>query len=483
MSWLSRAGARLLPAERRDWAEAVWAEAPEVPGYWPRLAWRAGGVWLIAREAQMVRRIGTLLLFTAAAGAAAWSAWPGSAVSDAATARACVIATVLLLAGLPLLSRWLLGPPGNRMARWLRAGCYAAILAIMPAIAVTRLFLGAVPRGGHDLHTFHFFQGPGVPGAATAGPAKVALLVIAACGLAVILALTARRTPVAPATLAIGAGLGLVLGVVMYAVDPLGVNKYVTAPWLRGTMTDTVPAGQAQYLVALAWILLVGAPVAAGLLAGRRCHVPGSPEQVSAARAWQGAASGLVANSVGALFVTVLGTGTTALLVKWAWARDLLYRGQHLTASAVYGRELFASQNVPRYGLICLAFPVIGALMGLVGAGVANGLASPRPDGGHPPGPPRPEPLPDRPDGRRLADAGADRDMLPSLYDDGDGGLVGAGLGLASAAPAAAIHHHRDRADPGDHSSALIYTNHSSRSTGHALGVSTLERSISWPPA
>ncbi len=37
----------------------------------------------------MVRKIGTLLLFTAAAGAAAWSAWPGSsAVSNAAMARA-----------------------------------------------------------------------------------------------------------------------------------------------------------------------------------------------------------------------------------------------------------------------------------------------------------------------------------------------------------------------------------------------------------
>jgi len=347
---------------------------------------------------------------------------------------------VVLLAGLPLLFRWRLGPPGNRMARWLRAGCYAAVLAVMAAIAATRLFLGAVPREGHDLHTFHVFQGPGVPGAATAAsPHKVVvLLLITACGLAVILALTARRAPVAPAALAIGAGAGPVLGVAVYAVDPLGVNKYVTAPWLRGTMTDTVPAGRAQYLVALAWILLFGAPLAAGLLAGRRCHVSGPPEQVTAARAWQGFAAGLVSNSVGALFVIVLGTGTTALLVKSAWVRDLLYHGQHLTASAVYGRELFASQNVPRYGLICLAFPLIGALMGVAGAGVANGLTSPRPDGGRPPGPPGPEPLPDPPDGRRLADAGAGQDGLPGRYDDGDGdgdqgppGLVGAGLGVS----------------------------------------------------
>jgi|SRR5690348_4566957 len=34
----------LVPAGRRDWAEAVWAEAHEVPPGLTRLAWRAGGV-------------------------------------------------------------------------------------------------------------------------------------------------------------------------------------------------------------------------------------------------------------------------------------------------------------------------------------------------------------------------------------------------------------------------------------------------------
>jgi hypothetical protein len=443
MSWLSRAAARLLPAERRDWAEAIWAEAHEVPPGWARLAWRAGGVRLIAKEAQMVRRTGTLVLFTAAAGAAAWGAWPGSAVSHAAMIRADIIGAVLLLAGLPLLSRWLLGPPDNRMARWLRAGCYAAILAIMPAWAVIGLLLHTVPRGGHDLHTFHVFQGPGVPDTSVGGPnvpGVVVVLLITACGLAAVLALTARRTPVAPATLTIGAGAGVVLGAAMYSVDPLGVDKYVTAPWLHGTMTDTVPAGRAQLLVALCWIVLFGAPLAAGLLAARRCHVPGTPEQVSAARAWQGFTAGLVSNGVGALFVTVLGSGTTALLVKSAWVRGWLYRGQHLTASAVYGRELFASQNVGGYIFMCFAFTLIGALMGAAGAGVANTPARPRPDGGRPPGPPGPEPVPDPPDVRRQADAEADQGRLPGRDDDGDSqgegegdqglpGLVGAGLG------------------------------------------------------
>jgi len=252
------------------------------------------------------------------------------------------------------------------------------------------------------------------------------LLLLTACGLAVTLALTARRTAVGPAALAIGAGTGLALGVVMYAVAPLGLNpNYPDRPWLHGSAFNP--------FVPLAWILLVGAPLVAGAIAGRRCYVSGTPARLAADRGWQGFAAGLVSGGVGALFVTVLGTGTTALLVKSAWARGLLYHGQHLTASAVYGRELFATQDVGAYVLLCIAFPVIGAVLGVAGAGYAS-ATGPLPDGGRPPGPPGPEPLPDPPDGGRRADAGADQDRLPGRYNDGEGGqgppsLVGAGTG------------------------------------------------------
>ena len=277
------------------------------------------------------------------------------------------------------MSRWLLGPPDNRMARWLRAGCYAAILAMMPARAVTQLFLDTVPRGGHDLHTFDAFQGHGVPGSVSGGPGvtgQIAMLLITACGLAVILALTARRTRVAPATLAIGAGAGLVLGAVTYAVAPLGLNVgYPNRPWLHGSASGP--------LAVLFWILLFVAPLAAGAVAAWHCHVPDDPGEASVARAWQGFAAGLACNGVGALFVTVAGTGTTALLLRSAWVRGLLYHGQHLTASAVYGRELFASQDVIGYGLICVGFPIVGLVMGVVCVGYAY-VPGPQPDGGGP---------------------------------------------------------------------------------------------------
>ena len=411
MSWPSRIATaagrgalRLVPAGRRDWAEAVWAEAHEVPAGWPRLAWRAGGLGLIAKEGQMTRTIGTWSLFVVAAGAAAWGAWPGSPVSHAAAVQGGIIITLALLVGLPLLSRWLLGPPGNRTARWLRAVFYAAILAVMPAQTAIRLFLGTVPRSGIDRHTFDVIQGPGVPGSVSGSSGwagEIGILVFTACFLAVLLALTARRAPVAPATLAIGAGAGLMLGVVIYAIAPLGLNvKFPDRPWLHGSAADTVGA--------LAWILLFGAPLVAGVLAGRRCDVEDDPAQATVTQAWQGFAAGAVSGGVGAMLVTVLGAGTTALMVRSAWVRDLLYHGPHLTASAVYGRELYASQDVSAYFLLLFGFPIIGLIMGLVGTGIAN-LKPRLPDGGRPGGPPGPggpEPLPAPPDGGRHVDAG-----------------------------------------------------------------------------
>ena len=92
---------------------------------------------------------------------------------------------------------------------------------------------------------------------------------------------------------------------------PLGLTvKYPYRPWLHGSAADP--------FVALAWILVFGAPLAAGVLASRRAHVPDDSGEASVVRAWQGLAAGLVSGGVGALFVTVLGTGTTALLVRSA---------------------------------------------------------------------------------------------------------------------------------------------------------------------
>lgn len=368
MNWLGRAWTLLLPAGRRDWAEALWAEAHEVPAGWPRLVWRVGGARLIAKEAQLARRTGLLLLFAAAAGVAAWGAWPESSVSlsHGAVNQGDIVITIVLLAGLPLLIRRLLGPAGSRTAQLLRAGLYAAILAIMAAKAAAELFVGATPRGGINLRTFYFItEGTPAPGSASGGPdwgGEIIVLLITAAYLAVILALTARRARVAPATLVISAAAGLILGLSVFAMDPLGGAKGATNPWLPGAAADP--------LVAVAWVMLFGAPTVAGILAARRCLVPDDPGRPATVPAWQGFVAGLVTNGVGALAGTVLGTGTIALLLKSALVRGWLYHGQHLTASAVYGRELYAGVDATFYGLICVIFPVFGAVAGLFGAAI-----------------------------------------------------------------------------------------------------------------
>jgi hypothetical protein len=385
-----RGAARLVPAGRRDWVQAVWAEAYEVPSGLRRLAWLAGGVRVITREALMARRISRWLLFAAAAAVAARVTWPGSPGRFATViARIDVVTIVLLLAGLPLLARWFLGPASDsRLARFLRAGAYAVVLALMVAKASV---LGVVPAETGPALQFEWF-------------AQVLFLVVMAGYVAAILAVTARRSRVAPATLAIGTGAGIALGVVMYAVAPLGLTNDATEPWLPGSDIDPV--------VTLAWILLLGGPVVAGVAAGRRYRGPGSPQQLANVRIWQGGVAGFLATGVGALIVAVLGTGTVALMPRAAWLRHLLYPGQHLLAAAASSRELTASELAQGYRIILVAFPVIGLLLGFIGSGAAIDWSRLSPGGGGPPGPPGPEPMPDPPDGGLLADAGAGTDGL-----------------------------------------------------------------------
>ena len=300
MSWLSRVVVRLVPAGRRDWAEAIWAEAYEVPSGFRRLAWRAGGVRLIAREAMLARRATRTLVFAAAAAWVAYAAWPGPAGNPATALTRLDVATLLpVLAGLPVLARRLFGPAAPGMlARVLRTGAYAAVLVLLLSKASVGQVAdnpAAVPLLSSDASV------PALDGMIYAWLVEsVFLLVVAVC-VAAILVLTARRSRVAPVTLAAGTGAGLVLGAVMYAIVPLGLTDHATSPWLPGSDADPV--------VLLAWVLLLGAPLAAGGLAARCYHGPGDPGQLAGARLRQGGAAGFLATGIGALVVTVLGTG------------------------------------------------------------------------------------------------------------------------------------------------------------------------------
>src|SRR5215470_6159504 len=207
----------------------------------------------------------------------------------------------------------------------------------------------------------------------------------------------------------------------MYAVAPLGLARNATNPWLPGSAADP--------LVVLAWLALLGGPLAAGylaaFLAARRCRGPGGTTPPGDGWIRQSTVAGLLTTLVGALLVTLAGTGTIALMPRAGWLMHWLYPGQHVAAAIAHGHELAASGAAT--GLLLLAFPFAG-----LGAGAWGGMCTAETPGGPGSGggPPGPGPSPDPPDGGRYASAG-DEDMLVlrvlSADEDRTRDLVGAG--------------------------------------------------------
>ena len=200
-----------------------------------------------------------------------------------------------------------------------------------------------------------------MPGRSTGGPAwagEIPLILMTIAYLGVILFLTSRRSQVTRGTLAIGAGTGLLFGVVMYAVAPLGLSNDATDPWLPGSTADP--------LVALAWILLFGGQAAAAVLAAWRGRGPGGAALPRNVRIGQGIAAGVLANGIAALFISALGIGTIALMLRSAWLLHWLNHGHQLTAIAAYRYE-----NIAGGERTCTfhadLFPVIGLFMSVLG--------------------------------------------------------------------------------------------------------------------
>jgi hypothetical protein len=404
MTRLGRAAGRgagyLMSAERRDWAEAIWAEAHEVPPGLRRLAWRAGGVRLIATEALMQRRVRNSVLFAVAAAYLAWTVEPGTP-SALLTAIMWLrtIGTIVVLAGLPWLIHRRLGPViDNWRARTLRGATFAAIMALIVAIA----------------EFDHIRQTPSR--LAAAGPHNqpspglllpwLTFLVLLAGYAATILAVTAQRSQVTLTSVSIGTATGLALGVVMYAIMPLGIGSDATAPWLRGSAIDP--------LVVVAWVLLMGGPVVATLLAGWRCRGSAGALKPVEAKMRQGLVAGTLATVVGSLVVCTLGPVTIALMPRAWWLVHLLYPGQHLTAAAI--ANLVQGYFPGGYFLIWLIFPIIGFSSGCLTALCAWGNQAARQQGGGPGGGPggpglAPEPPP--------AGLHADADDEPSIVAAG----------------------------------------------------------------
>ena len=284
-----RRSAALVPAGRREWAEAIWAEAAEVPAGRPRLRWLAGGVRLTVREAARGRRSWYPLAFAAAAAGMTWSAWSGPPGDSAIEInRIDVMVIVLILAGLPWLVRRVRGPVADgRLARLVRIGGYVAVLALVVAKSAVERVADAPPNN--------------LSGPAVAWTGEAVFLTVMAGYAAVILVFTARRSPALPATTTIGTVAGIAVGIGAYVLGPLGFPLRFTGSWSPRLYDAAMTLGV---------LLALGAPVLAGRAASRRAR----RSLPAGTGARQGAMAGLCFGTASALVVAVLSTATIAIL-------------------------------------------------------------------------------------------------------------------------------------------------------------------------
>jgi len=205
-----------------------------------------------------------------------------------------------------------------------------------------------------------------------------------------ILAFTARRSPAAPTTVVIGIATGAGLGVLIFALGPLGFPLRFSGPW---------PAGLYDAAIAVGALLALCAPVAAGLAATRRAD-----RTPPAGSRWrQGATAGLWTGAAAALVVAVLSTATIALLPYDGgleqWAAGHI---GHWAEAASYGQSYYGYGQSPRIGyvagnsafaagylIVLLLGPLFGCAFGAWGG--RAGVRRPRPPGD---GPPAPVPAP-----------------------------------------------------------------------------------------
>jgi hypothetical protein len=345
----------------------------------------------------MPRRIVFSLAFLATSAGLVWACWPGTPANPATLInRVDAVAAVVILAGLPWLARRVVGPAGDsRLARMVRVGGYATVFTLVLAKA-------AVERSEYATYS-------GRAWLAGAWAGEVVFLVMVAAYVAGLLAVTARRPPFSPVALATGAAAGVVAGLLMYALPPLGQPPHIAVGWLADV-----------YRLArmLALPLALGVAVAAGLaaarrVAGRRLQLP-----LADARARQGLAAGLCAGAVAALLVSILRTGTVALLpdmvkpLLWVFtdshSPNWIFGLRHTPRPGMYNPalaqfEMSVADTSAGYLLALICFPLFGAGLGAWGGLIAAG-PSRRPGRGGGGGGPEPGPEPPLPDGGRRHD-------------------------------------------------------------------------------
>jgi hypothetical protein len=380
--------AGLVPLARRDWAEAVLAEAGEIPAGLARVAWLGGGLWIVMREVLM--RAVRVLAFAVGAAGVVWAGWPGSSSNSAVPLnRMYVVITVVALGVLPAVVCRYYGPArsGWRPVA-ARAGGYALVLALIAAKAVK-------DRLGSRLG-FYFAIVPGE------WVLQVVLLLLVLAYAAGLLILTSQRgVRLGRGTLPAVTGLGAVTGGVVYALNPFGVPG-----------SDSSASGNWWWLTALL-------PLATGYLAVRRSARDPRPAALGPVQC--SALAAACATTAAALLLAVLTSVTIALLPHHVPGQaDAGNSGVCQTCdpdrTVIPPRlrpEYQAEISVGQAGTLPLASllvaPFFGAWIGVIGGGLARQRPGPRRRA--PGGPHAVSPVPP---GRLMA-SDADRDQAVSM--------------------------------------------------------------------
>ncbi len=321
-AWLTSlldVAAWLLPPGRRQWIEAVQAEAGQVPAGRQRLNWIAGGLWLAVKEANVARKVGYWLGVGAVAVFAGWVAWlsfwdTAPTDAEAVTDRFRIVVLLMALVGLPWLARrrGLFGPVGpSVIARFVRvAGSAALCLVGFIVLRIDAHAQGNIMGNGRFNPVEEFCglaalavavlapfvikarwpqAGREIPwcvvacGVATALP-LIPLQIIPIGYLVLILAATAQRSPVRPRTLTVAVIAAMADGLIS-----TGMRGFPDSPFLFIASSLTA-------------VLLCTA--AAGAAAAWLMDGAGSDDQTRAARIRQGMYAGIVAGAIGGLLCT-----------------------------------------------------------------------------------------------------------------------------------------------------------------------------------
>jgi Domain of unknown function (DUF1707) len=284
LAGLLRRSAGRLPAARREWAQAVLAEAGEVPAGAGRVAWLCGGLWLVAREVVKGRVI-RVSAFAAGAVGLVWIGWPGASSNSATPLnRVYVTGTVVLLAVLPWAVRRYFGPVrGGWAPQAARVGGYVMVLALIAAKAV---------KDGYGSKLGAYFVI--VPGLWVL---EIVLLLVIVGYLTGLFILTSQRIRLTRWVLPAGIGFGAVTGGALYPLAPFGVSVDPNGPSLKW------------------WgVAALALPVATGLLVGRLATRDARPAVLTPEQgALQGCLAASCATATAALLLAVLTSVTIAL--------------------------------------------------------------------------------------------------------------------------------------------------------------------------